>query len=151
MASGSACPTDKDLTAKLCFEFRGKEQIVSSKHGCPAAENSSRSAAQCYGAAGVGDSVDSAARFLSSAALWVAAWRRSASDFKSGVGLGALVVASSEREHAPVKSAHTRKTDIRIVFIKLRKRRFEAANFHCYSGRDESATRKKLLLRLAGD
>jgi hypothetical protein len=74
--------------------------------------------ARRYGCAapGVGAG-EPAARFLSSAALAVACWRRSASDFK--LGFGVLWVASgwSDREQAPSERAHPSKQTRRIVFI----------------------------------
>jgi hypothetical protein len=59
------------------------------------------------------------ARFLSSAAFAVARWRRSASDFKFGLGVVATVASGSlsEREQAPPEKAHASKITMRIVFI----------------------------------
>jgi hypothetical protein len=75
----------------------------------------------CYGcgALGVGDSC-ACARFLSSAALAVACCRRSASDFKFGLGVDCAAASGrlSEREQAPPKKAQASKITMRILFIE---------------------------------
>lgn len=86
--------------------------------------------------------VDDSARFLSSAALAVACCRRSASDFKLGLGVVWVASGFSEREQAPIEKAHASKMTVRIVFIGNINFGSYPRRLHCYNALTEEATVK---------
>lgn len=95
--------------------LRGRRSLTVPPASCSARTDSTRRELDQGVALGAG--ADSA-RFLSSAALAVACCRRSASDFKFGLGVVWVAVSGfSEREHAPSDRAHASKMTVRIVFI----------------------------------